>query len=66
MAECGCDQTIRDFFDADGIEVIVRPWRPGMTAAPYAELGMRCPHGVSWHAEPSLDQRLRWIEQEVR
>lgn len=64
-SSCGCGVDLKQRFAAFDVEVNVSPWRPGLTAAPFADLTLRCPHGVRWHAEPTSEQRLRWAEERV-
>lgn len=62
-AECG--QFIRDYFADNDTEVVVSSL-PRLVPSPYEDLGMTCPHGVTWHTEPTSDQQARWAREGVR
>lgn len=38
---------------------------PPVVASAYPPLVMTCPHGVTWFAEPSNEQRAKWAEDGV-
>lgn len=63
---CLCADELKAKFAAMGVWVNVSPWTPDLLPTPYEELRMRCPHGVRWHAEPTVDQQRQWAEDGVR
>jgi hypothetical protein len=63
MPECGA--IMRRFFAGVGIEATVSHLRP-LVLTPYAQPGIRCPHGVVWFGEPTSDQIAAWARDGVR
>lgn len=61
---CNCGSFLkRQMAEKYDVDANVSPWRPGMVMPPgFDEFGMRCPHGVKWHMEPTSEQRLHWNE----
>lgn len=58
-SECG--QFIRDFYAEHDIEVFATTARP-VVWTPYDTLNMVCPHGVTWFAQPTSEQIVKWQE----
>lgn len=61
-AECGA--LIRAHFAEWGVDAVVTAVAP-LVASPYDDLNMTCPHGVTWHTEPTGDQRATWAREGV-
>jgi hypothetical protein len=59
-----CGRFIRDHFSDGGIEVTVSHLPP-LVPGRYEPLGMRCPHGILWHCEPTSDQQAAWARAGV-
>lgn len=60
-----CGQLLRDHFAAAGMDVVVSTL-PRLVPSPYEDLAMTCPHGVTWHTEPTTDQQAQWAREGVR
>lgn len=61
---CGCDKEVRDRLAEMGVEAHVTS-EPPVIPSPYEDLGMRCPHGVRWYAEPTSEQIAKWADEGV-
>ena len=62
MSACrgaGCRQLLVRLFAERGIEASVSQRQP-LVPSPYPDLGLSCPHGVRWYAEPTSEQRAAW------
>lgn len=59
-----CAAYIKAFFAAHDQEVTVSTLMP-LVDVPYEDLGMICPHGVRFYAEPTTDQILKWARDGV-
>lgn len=57
-----CGQLVRDHFAAAGMDVVVSSL-PRLVPSLYEDLSMTCPHGVTWHTEPTTDQQARWAKE---
>ncbi len=58
MIACPCGEELRDLARALGvaIDVSTTPYPPGA----YTRAPMRCPHGQTWHCQPTVEQVLTW------
>lgn len=65
MTDCGCGGVIKARYADDGIETFVTEWRPDLFPTGYDDVGLICPHGVRWHAEPTAEQKLKWAAEGV-
>lgn len=64
---CNCAAVLKAKFREMDTEANVSPWTPDLAPiAPFEELGLICPHGVRWHAEPTTEQKLQWAKDGVR
>lgn len=56
-SECGNE--LRAMYATRGIDATVSHLKP-LIATPFESIGMTCPHGVTWHSEPTSEQRAAW------
>lgn len=56
-----CAETLREMYAMNGIDAHVTAVAP-LVPPRYEPLGMKCPHGVLWFAEPTGWQIARWAE----
>ena len=57
-----CRRVIVDLMAQQDTEVHAT-WVAPLFPTGYAELDMRCPHGVPWFMEPTAEQRLRYAQE---
>lgn len=59
-----CGGSMRRFLADLGVEATVSH-QPPIVPTPYSQPGMTCPHGVTWHGEPTTDQIAAWARDGV-
>jgi hypothetical protein len=60
-----CGAYVKAYFDANDVEVTVSTLPP-IVPNEYEDLGLSCPHGVRFYAEPTGDQIATWIRNGVQ
>lgn len=64
-APCECGRYLKQLAAEHDTEVNASPWHDGIKPTAFEEFGMRCPHGVKWHLEPTAEQKLKWARDGV-
>lgn len=59
-----CGEVLRRGLAEKGVEAHVT-YLPPLVAQVYESLGMVCPHGVAWYAEPTTEQIAQWAKAGV-
>ena len=59
-----CAAVVRDGLAELGVEANVS-WLPPEADRGYEDLGMRCPHGVRYYAEPTNEQIARFVAEKT-
>lgn len=59
-----CAEVVRHGLAEMGIDANVS-WLPPVTDRGYEDLGMRCPHGVRYYAEPTNEQIAKFVADGV-
>jgi hypothetical protein len=65
MSGCGCGEFLAGKYAEHGIEATVTDLPP-LVPMRYEDLGLTCPHGTRWYAEPTTDQQAAWARDGVR
>ena len=59
-----CAQYVKDGLAKLGADVTVSELPP-IVGTPYEDLGLTCPHGVRFYAEPTSEQIAQWAADGV-